>query len=840
MPTNKRKGRRGKQRKDDNVPRNRDKKSVEYPSKREIAEIVRESMAQGCRVVRTDGGGIQVRHPVTMFGEDERLTNRELWNDEEKGVVVDNYIHHFAQEIRNGNFEGTKVIGGNLLCPHLGSKLIEALFEEDIHIALLDFLSKCDGRLSVALKDTVEKRVSLPAMWIEILTLMIGNDECSHETLVLVAKRLEPLVICMIHERRQLFRSNDTWHVSLGAFFYLMFYLMCQSKEARRVMLSYDGLLPFVAQASCWDVSRGDIAKEAARIRCGDDYVPRSFSTACREARKVICLVVEEHDIEEGEDADAPFSPLELIACTPLSNDPECKDSAMVGFVRCMRRDNDNLPSMLSVIIETLLCTGDYVDKRVIAELLDYGTSSQCAERGEFMFIMRLLLGILGAYGYGGIRPSDSRYAAAIRCDFLQFCNHVSNLTSDDEWELLTVPLKRLVRSLSVMSLHSKTSRVLASEKRAQFHLALETLAERHGMDLPVLDHFDDVGTSTCCNCLKKCEKKTLRLCNCCKIEQYCTLSCQAESWSAGHSRLCKKMAKESDYFRSQGVSEMDIKRLITLKSNLMAAGCNFIKSKITDILKMTYGDGEVAKHFECTSVLIDFGEVPPTIELRDARSNSVQYPGSLHVQFVAPVWYEFAARLGWNHVRLEKCIPQEKLKTMEHERAQPKKFEQVKQVEEDMKKQIHRMMMVAELQRLYEINFAKWAEDGGRVEKFDDFKKAFKEAIFKKILDDEEDDKSDILEEILEEIFAATDEEFMEYLREGSVEEDMEHAQVLGVSHDVDRRTLVKTHRKLALQYHPDKWSADSDHGMSKEEAEEHFMKIQNAYDHLMAKFDG
>jgi curved DNA-binding protein CbpA len=42
-----------------------------------------------------------------------------------------------------------------------------------------------------------------------------------------------------------------------------------------------------------------------------------------------------------------------------------------------------------------------------------------------------------------------------------------------------------------------------------------------------------------------------------------------------------------------------------------------------------------------------------------------------------------------------------------------------------------------------------------------------------------------------------------------------------------------------LALQYHPDKWSADSDHGMSKEEAEEHFKKIQNAYDHLMTKFD-
>ena len=169
----------------------------------------------------------------------------------------------------------------------------------------------------------------------------------------------------------------------------------------------------------------------------------------------------------------------------------------------------------------------------------------------------------------------------------------------------------------------------------------------------------------------------------------------------------------------------------------------------------------------------------------------------------------------------------------MEYERAKAKamakEIERVKQMQE----QIHRIMMVAELQRLYEINFAMWAEDGGRVEKFEEFKKEFIKVVFKKY------DKSDMLEEMLEEMFAATDEDFMEYLREGSVEEDMEHAQVLGVSHDVDRRTLVKTYRKLALQYHPAKWSADSDHGMSKEEAEEHFKKIQNAYDHLMTKFD-
>jgi hypothetical protein len=568
-------------------------------------------------------------------------------------MVVDNYVHNFAQELRDGNFEGTKVIGDNLHCPHLGSRLSDALFKEDIHIAVLDFLKQCDGRVSVALEGAVGERVTMPMpfLWIDILVMMVGHEQCSRDTLIMVAKRLEPLVMCMIHEKRELFRSNDTWHICLAAFFYLMFHLMCQSEESRGIMLSYDGFLPFVAQACCWDVNRGDIVKEAARFSGAGDSP--SLAATCRETQRILCSIVAALDVEGG--------PLELIACTPLINNPECKDSTLVGFIRCMRSGKgkeEGIPSNLSVIIETLVLTGDYVDKSVIAELIDYGMNSKSKEKAYF--IMRLMLGILGVGDYGSnIRPSDSRYAAAICCGLLQFCNHVSNLASGyDERELLTAPLKGIIRSLSSIAMHSKTSRVLAS---GQIHLvALETLNRHHGIVLPTLDSIDDICTSTCCNCLKKFEKKKLRLCNCCKIEQYCTRSCQAESWNAGHSRLCKKMAKESDYLRSQGVSlnKVDMKRLTKLKSNLMVAGCSFVQSKITDILKLTYGDGAVAQH----TVLIDFGEVPPTIELRDARSNSVQYPGSLHVEFISPVWYDFAARLGWDNVRLEKCIPQEKL----------------------------------------------------------------------------------------------------------------------------------------------------------------------------------
>ena len=36
-----------------------------------------------------------------------------------------------------------------------------------------------------------------------------------------------------------------------------------------------------------------------------------------------------------------------------------------------------------------------------------------------------------------------------------------------------------------------------------------------------------------------------------------------------------------------------------------------------------------------------------------------------------------------------------------------------------------------------------------------------------------------------------------------------------------------------------PDRWRSDSDHGLAKEEAQEKFKEIQNAYDHLMSRFD-
>ena len=91
-------------------------------------------------------------------------------------------------------------------------------------------------------------------------------------------------------------------------------------------------------------------------------------------------------------------------------------------------------------------------------------------------YIMGTVLGILGVNDeYEHIRPSDSRYAAAIRCGLLELCSHVCNLANRNKQELSIVPLmKPLFETLSSMAMHSKTSEVLPSGKRAQIYLALE------------------------------------------------------------------------------------------------------------------------------------------------------------------------------------------------------------------------------------------------------------------------------------------------------------------------------------------------------------------------------
>jgi hypothetical protein len=67
-----------------------------------------------------------------------------------------------------------------------------------------------------------------------------------------------------------------------------------------------------------------------------------------------------------------------------------------------------------------------------------------------------------------------------------------------------------------------------------------------------------------------------------------------------------------------------------------------------------------------------------------------------------------------------------------------------------------------------------------------------------------------------------------------------VEYAELLGVDTDAPPEVIKRAYRRLALKYHPDKFRPENfEDGMTKDEAEDHFKHITNAYDHLLSTYD-
>lgn len=166
------------------------------PRKDQGGQVIRALKAEGCRIQWESDGTMLARHPCIKRFEThaEDMCDRKLMNNDEKQELVENYIHSYARDLRDGVWEGTYILGRNLECQSLGPLMCQALVKAGIHNDILRFLNQCDEALLVVLKGVVGGRTEIPSLWMYILTMtMMSLDDAP----LAIAEGIRPLVMCM-------------------------------------------------------------------------------------------------------------------------------------------------------------------------------------------------------------------------------------------------------------------------------------------------------------------------------------------------------------------------------------------------------------------------------------------------------------------------------------------------------------------------------------------------------------------------------------------------------------------------------------------------------------------
>lgn len=255
-------------------------------------------------------------------------------------------------------------------------------------------------------------RTDIPMDWIRIMQRLVCGDHVALAT----AKRIGPFVTCVTDKKRLLFGRNYYWHNCVEAFLILVQHLV-QSQEGLSIMLSYNGMLPFLGQTSCL-VQRDYIVVEAKMFQL-DTYLSSLCGIAQDMLYYTLLVLAEEsgHITIEGE-----VGTLDVIAHTPLSSDdPYCNVSVIVGMIRMIRimQIGRNVSSERLAIVLKKFLTAGYADEHVIAELVKLGNEDPCSDND--LLVARWMKVILGlADDFNRIQPSDSKYAAAIRHGFFE------------------------------------------------------------------------------------------------------------------------------------------------------------------------------------------------------------------------------------------------------------------------------------------------------------------------------------------------------------------------------------------------------------------------------------
>ncbi|EJK69668.1 hypothetical protein THAOC_09051 [Thalassiosira oceanica] len=493
------------------------------------------------------------------------------------------------------------------VCRHEGSVPYDELEHDGITEALLKNLQRCDESLASVFG--YRDMVLLPSFCLS--TLVTGATK-SHNT-----EELIHAIMCR-------------------------YWLSSVSSHDKQ-------LLPFLGEAICWSQCCPDLVKGFQGS--WNKIVPHEsiISVVC----SISHTLSSEHQ-DYGMSKLKAYKLLKTIGAVGVAKDSELP--AIAGMIRsygvmchgqAVQKDRD-MPTFhpldnLADVIQSLLSAG-CVDKCVMREMVEL--RDICPE-----FVARCTVRILCEHLNV---LSDSRFAGALRSGLLaatlSICAELGRQgiyilapwrgvlgddeedDDDDESYYHSEELARgIVDQLYRIRLHHETHKVIQSM----------TLLNYRGLEDKWWYIFGDAKEYVCANCLGTFDREALKWCKGTHmLEPLCSSECFKASWDAGACADFRYVVKKDDD-----------KRMISLKRNILQAGCKVFRDNFDRIVR-EYKQGMA--HGQGLTMAIDLREFPPRVS---SGLFPVDPSDCVLVTFIAEDFRGFRDGLSGKVLKVRKCF---------------------------------------------------------------------------------------------------------------------------------------------------------------------------------------
>ena len=428
------------------------------------------------------------------------------------------------------------------------------------------FLKKCEDETFEALISNVGGDLKSPSLWIKVLLKAVELEpSCMGE----IVKNIGPLIRCMCNDTKRLFfKSNKHWQEGILPFVQLVSDMVCNSTdwEVVKTLLKNEGLLASIIQWIFWDEHRPDLVDELSMEKC----------TGIADLGTAITVELLANAAYNPSAEDGQL--LGRIGCVPIVSkdyNPHCRLSYMVELINFIKgnemkeREREHLK-----ILQSLLYTGDCIDKDVIMGVIDLGTN-HAHDYDSAVAVAGLSAGILRKGSKD--TPSDTRVAFAIRTGLLEMCLNLVDCFGGhgsfcDEDKLLYNHIESIFYIINDISLHQKTAKAIRSKRivtEDKLVRLTDTITENdiatNDMSTAIIyndkckDLLDmarsilNLNGLYCCRCNKSLRKTEVKQCNGCGRMSYCSRACQREDWLNGHKLTCNKLCTNNNMGLFQG-----------------------------------------------------------------------------------------------------------------------------------------------------------------------------------------------------------------------------------------------------------------------------------------------